>query len=485
MRAASDRPMQNPAEVDSGEALRESERRLRLAVEAARLGIWDWNVITNEMVWSDEAKKIAGLPPDQPVTFEQVRRTTHPEDLPRTSAMARRALDPSRRLSEPYEYRIVRPDGEVRWVIANGEAVFAPDEDGMRAVRYIGTIRDVTDRKQAEQVLQASEARLHIAMDAARLGVWDYDVKTDAVVSSPELARVLGLPADAPLDRGLLASRYYPGDEAKVREAAAAAIKSGERYFQCEFRLRWPNGELRWLLLRAEIRFGQNGAPSGALGVVMDITDRKVAEERQVFLMRELIHRVRNTLASVRAIAGSTLRNARNLKEAETALSARIAALADVHMLLSNSISQRADLREIVTAIIAPHRSADDRISVDGPSLVLDERDSLALAMALHELATNATKYGALSRPEGRVELAWTLDSLDSSGSRLRMTWREAGGPAVAPPTHRGFGMRLIEQALPGGRNTKVELDFAPAGLVCVVEADLVPSTATDSETPR
>ena len=331
--------------------------------------------------------------------------------------------------------RLIRPDGEVRWVVANGEAVFVTDDGGERAIRYIGTIRDITERKHAEADLRESEARLRIAVDAARLGIWDYDIARGSLRGSPELNRILGFAADAPLDLEEVARRYYPGDDAKLRLAAAAALERGERFFESELRFFWADKTMHWFLVRAEILFGPGGKPSGALGAIIDITERKEAEERQVFLMRELIHRVRNTLAAVRAIAGSTLRNARNLKEAETALSARIAALADVHMLLSNSQRRHADLRELVAAIMAPYRSSDDRISAAGPALMLEERESVALSMALHELATNATKYGALSSPDGRVELAWTVEPL-TAGSRLRLTWQEAlrSPGAHAPP---------------------------------------------------
>jgi PAS domain S-box-containing protein len=465
---------------DSTDALRESERRLRLAVEAAQIGIWDWNVLTNEIVWSEEAKAIAGLPPAEPVTFEQISGITHPDDLPRTSAMARHALDPALRSRQQFEYRLLRPDGEVRWVIANGEAVFASVDGQERPVHYIGTIRDITERKRAEADLRQSEARLRIATDAARLGIWEYEAASGALRGSPELNRLLGIPADARLDLEEIANRCYPGDAARVRAAGEAAVRRGERFFDCEFRLYLPDATLRWLLVRAEILLGADAEPSRALGALIDITERKQAEERQVFLMRELIHRVRNTLASVRAIAGSTLRGARNLKEAEAALSARIAALADVHMLLSGQHSGRADLRELVKAIIEPYRSPDNRIAVSGPSLVLDERESVALSMALHELATNATKYGALSSAEGRVELAWDVAPTSDDEVRLQLAWRECNGPPVKPPRRRGFGMRLIEQALAGSPSAEVQLNFAPDGLVCTIAASIAQHRPSD-----
>jgi two-component sensor histidine kinase len=208
------------------------------------------------------------------------------------------------------------------------------------------------------------------------------------------------------------------------------------------------------------------------VGTLRDITGRKAAEERHRFLMREVIHRVRNTLAGVRAIAASTLRNARSLTEAEAVLSARINALANVHTLLGGGHDGLAGLDEIVATVVAPYRDGPDRIRLRGPPVALAERDALALAIAVHELVANAVAHGSLSAATGTVAVDWTVAPA-ADGSDLRLTWREAGGPPVEPPRHRGLGTRLIEQAFGGPDHARVELSFLPGGVVCAIQARL------------
>jgi PAS domain S-box-containing protein len=156
------------------QSLAESEMRLELATAAADIGVWDWDLTSNAMTYSERAKSLFGFPPGSEVTYEMVRDATHPEDLPRTSAMARRALDPKLREREPYEYRIIRPDGEVRWMLAYGNAVFGTAAGETKAVRYLGTIQDITSRKEMEASLRTGESRLRLAIDAGRMAVWEW-----------------------------------------------------------------------------------------------------------------------------------------------------------------------------------------------------------------------------------------------------------------------------------------------------------------------
>ena len=255
-----------------------SQARLELATQAAQLGIWDWNLIDNTFVYSPRAREIYGLPKeDGPIRLEQIQARTHPDDVARTHAMMLRALDPAVRERLPYEYRVVLPDGAVRWVLAYGEVIFAEVDGQVRAVRYTGTLQDITERRRLREALQASETRLRLAIDTGRLAVWDVDLRSDTLVGSPELNRLLGFPADATPTAEEVRKGYPPGERERVKALIDEALARGEDFVEAEFRYIRPGGEARWLLLRAQLQHG-NGTSTRAVGVLMDLTDRRRAE---------------------------------------------------------------------------------------------------------------------------------------------------------------------------------------------------------------
>jgi PAS domain S-box-containing protein len=259
------------------QALRQSEARLELATQAAALGIWDWDVPTDRMTYSPLAKAICGFAPDQDVTYDDARRVTHPDDYPRTSAMAQRALDPAIREVQPYEYRILRPDGSVRWVIANGEAVFAEIDGVVQATRYVGTLRDVTERKQAEQALQeqaaisaqlaegvivaSSEGKLTFVNDAAaRLhGVAELGVEPEHYSDTYHL-----FTED---------NRPYPPLELPLSRALR-----GETVEEARWRIQRPDGTSVLAIGSARPVRNETGAQVGAVLTVRDDTAREAAE---------------------------------------------------------------------------------------------------------------------------------------------------------------------------------------------------------------
>lgn len=259
-------------------ALEESRTQLQIATEAAEIGIWDWDIATGRVSYSARAKAICGFDPDEEITKEDVRRATHPDDEARTTAKARRALDPAIRERGPYEYRVVRRDGAVRWVVASGEAIFGRVDGELRATRYVGTLQDITERKLSEQERLASAARLRLAIEAGGMAVVEADFVRDTVIGSPELNRLLGFPEDAVPTPGEIRAGYLPGERERIHAAARAALARGERTVEAEYRYAWPDGSIRWLMLRAEIVLDDTDRPTKAVGVITDITARKEAE---------------------------------------------------------------------------------------------------------------------------------------------------------------------------------------------------------------
>ncbi|MCR5879404.1 sensor histidine kinase [Phenylobacterium sp. J367] len=211
-------------------------------------------------------------------------------------------------------------------------------------------------------------------------------------------------------------------------------------------------------------------APMPGEGIAVsltDITERRAAEERQRLLVNELNHRVKNTLASVQSIAGQTARRATGIAQFQESFEGRLLALSRAHDVLTRQSWDKADLAEMVHKVLAPLHPGD-RLAVSGPSVRLSPGQALAFAMAFHELATNAAKYGAWSVGAGRVNVDWSVE-----GERLRVVWREEGGPPVTPPDREGFGSRLLRQGLVRELAGSVDLTFPAEGALCVIEAPL------------
>jgi two-component sensor histidine kinase len=215
------------------------------------------------------------------------------------------------------------------------------------------------------------------------------------------------------------------------------------------------------------------------MGVVFrDVTDRKRAEAQRDLLIRELHHRVKNTLATVQAIAAQTFRHEGVEPSVQATFEGRLLTLSAVHSVLTDANWASAELHDVVASTLRPHRAPGrERFAVQGPALRLRPQSAVALSMALHELCTNAIKYGALSVDAGRVDLQWR-----AADGRFRLRWQELDGPPVAEPRRRGFGSRLIERSLAAQLQGDVVIDFQPAGVVCTIDA---PLDAVSEETAK
>lgn len=256
-----------------------------------------------------------------------------------------------------------------------------------------------------------------------------------------------------------------PHDETPMVDA----LRHGNSFRNLEVQVEQPSGRLIWILVNIDPLRDDAGDVVGVINCFQDITDRKLADVRQQLLVNELNHRVKNTLATVQSIAAQTFRDGVG-GEAKKGFEGRLLALSRAHDVLTQENWEGADLKDLVTGVVA--QMCGDRLSFDGPTVHLKPQLALTLSVALHELCTNATKYGALTASEGRVEIAWSLAN-ENPGKRLVLRWSESGGPAVVAPDRRGFGTRVIERSLAREHKAQVDLEFAAPGLRCTLDIPL------------
>ncbi|WP_296594788.1 HWE histidine kinase domain-containing protein [Phenylobacterium sp.] len=331
------------------------------------------------------------------------------------------------------------------------------------------SIDDITERAQAERAMRRSQQRLDMAVEAHGIGIFDWHIPSGKIVWNREEEALFGLPEGGfGGDISDWRKQVLEEDLGRMEAEMSAAMAARQETMNFGFRIRRPDGAIRWVEGAARFLYLPDGTPHRMVGTNMDVTARKTADQHQRLLINELNHRVKNTLAIVQGIAWQSFRPSEVAREAVEAFEGRLAALSAAHDVLTQQSWEAAPIGQIVARALAPHHAGDGRLSVDGPPVDLEPKSAVALGLAMHELATNAVKYGALSTPEGRIEVRWAID-----GARLELTWRETGGPPVARPARRGFGARLLEQGLAEELGGAVRLDFRPEGLVCVVEAAL------------
>jgi PAS domain S-box-containing protein len=570
---------------------------LKLSLDAAEQGAWDYDIASDTPKWDQKTHALFGQPFGARLSFERViGEFVHPDDREKVKTAAHQAMDPAGNGKYVIEHRVVRHDGEIRWLAVQGRVLFEGAGPERRAVRMMGIVRDVTERRRTAEALTESRELLKMALDAGRMGIWRTDfargvVECDELTSDlfglepgqkkhaldefgrfvhPDDLRRVNATWDS-LDVGQTfreeirvrksaeGERWIRGVgekrpdgsegkdiaiglnwditeqkhlEARLRESESlfrsmadnlphivwlhdaegrqefvnqtfcdyfgvtreemrdqkwkvlvhpedaeayaaefAACVRERRPFHAEVRVKNHAGEWRWLESWGLPRFDEARRYLGHVGTSADVTDRKHEEQLRQLLLEELDHRVKNTFALVQAIANQSLRGDRPIEEQRAAFVGRLRALASANDLLTRENWEKASLSELVTEAVFSTGMAADRFAVNGPEVVLQPRQAISLALALHELCTNAVKYGALSKDRGRVAVQWTVR--EDSPEHLRLLWSEHDGPAVSPPDGRGFGSVLLEQALTAELGAEVRMEFRPEGLCCTIEADL------------
>jgi PAS domain S-box-containing protein len=337
-----------------------------------------------------------------------------------------------------------------------------------RKTRQLEKMNVELERRVAERTaeLEASTARLlqseqgrSLALAAGQMGSWEWDVGAEQLSWDEGQYRIFGLDprSFAPTIENMRGLVHLEDWEA-LRGTVDRMSKSA-RTHQTEFRVLRPNGETRWCTGTAAASVDVNGKVVRVSGVTIDITDRKEAEERQTLLAREVDHRARNALAVIQSIIRLT--RAKSVDDYVGAIEGRIKALARAHTLLSDSRWEGADLATLAAEELAPYRTGD-KVGMSGPDVSLEPSTAQGLALALHELATNAAKHGALSSISGRLSLTWQLRP-----DALVLEWNESGGPPIEPPTARSFGLRVIRASIEQQLSGEATFDWDPKGLHC------------------
>ncbi|MFD2055120.1 sensor histidine kinase [Mesorhizobium calcicola] len=329
----------------------------------------------------------------------------------------------------------------------------------------------------AERAIAERRYELETVLETVPAAVWfTYDPKALQVIRNRFAAELMGLPTDVRKsfgtpDRVIDTVAVKDGHTVSREDRPLSRAMRGELTDNEEFAYTLPSGVERFLLSSARPIRDPAGNIIGAVQISLDITDRKRGEEHRKLLVNELNHRVKNTLAVVQAIASQTIRNATTLPEAGRTLSSRLISLAKAHDVLTQKNWSGADLNDLVAASIKPH-AAMDRVQIRGEKVWLPPHVALSFALALHELTTNAIKYGALSNANGRVSISWRL-GIENGHPRLELEWREIGGPTVGPIERKGFGTQLLERIFKSESAGGVRLTFEKSGLICVFQVNL------------
>lgn len=425
----------------------------------------------DQMIWSTRPDgyhdfynarwyEYTGVPPGS-TDGEAWNGMFHPDDQETAWQVWRHSLA----TGETYhiEYRLRHWTGQYRWVLGRARPV--RDVAG-RIVRWYGTCTDIHDLKTAEEELRRSNALLQLISDSTPDMIYAKDRDSRVLYANSAVQKVVGRPLVEILGRS--DAEWAPdADQARlIIENDQHVIETGEIVERDEA-FTQADGEVRWFRsLKAPLR-DLDGAIIGLVGLTSDMTERRRTEERERLLAREVDHRARNLLSIVQSVIQVTRKD--DATELKTALMGRIHALARAHTLLADSRWDGAALSQLLADELAPFDAEEPgRVDLSGPPVSLKPDAAQNLALVIHELTTNSAKYGALSRREGRLTVAWRVD-----GARFHLVWTERGGPAVTPPLRRGFGSTVLKSSVEHQMRGEVLQLWEPEGLVCEISAPM------------
>jgi PAS domain S-box-containing protein len=374
------------------------------------------------------------------------------------------------------EITVEGPNGERSTVLVNIDPLVSPDG---KPIGAISCFQDITERKRMVEALdrgrsdlRLQEQRWNATYNHAAIGIAEVDADGRFIRVNDSITTMTGWTREDLLGRRLFA-RTHPGDKDLDEELYLRQVAGEIDFYSVDRRFICKDGRTIWCVVRSSSVRDAQGKFLYCVRVVHDITERKLAEERQKLLIDELNHRVKNTLATVQSLATQTAHGTDTPAAFREAFEGRLIALSHAHDQLTRRHWGSAELRDIVDGATAPYAGdTPGRIETEGDSITIRPRAALTLALVLHELTTNAAKYGALSVPDGRVMVRWQIQDAPSR-PLLTLEWRERGGPPVAAPSRQGFGTRFIDGSVQTELRGTARLAFDAAGLCCTIAIPL------------
>jgi PAS domain S-box-containing protein len=364
-------------------------------------------------------------------------------------------------------------------VLLNIDPLF--DAEG-RLIGVINCFQDITERQRmvealahSQQELREQEERWNATYEHAAIGIVEIDAEGRFLRVNEAICSIVGGTREELLGWRLF-GRTHPGDRDVDGELYRRQVAGEIGFYSIDKRFIRRDGRMIWMGVRSQTVRDPSGKFLYGVRVVQDITERKEAEARQKLLIDELNHRVKNTLATVQSLAAQTARGTDSPEEFRQAFEGRLIALSQAHDQLTRRHWQSADLRDIISGVAGPHLSRpEEQLGIEGEAITVSPRIALTMALVLHEMTTNATKYGALSQPEGRIEIGWQIERRPSKSSLLHIEWRERNGPPVEEPARPGFGSRFIQGSVTAELRGSVRMEFNPDGLRCTIDIPLDP----------
>lgn len=390
---------------------------------------------------------------------------------PPDRTLVRDAVDAAVAAQQPIdiEHRYIRPDGETGWLYSRAVPVFG---EQCTITEWFGMSTDITSRRLAERELAHGAQMLRVASEIGKVGLWDWNVETGDIYWSDEHYRMEGYkPGEVVPSYELWSERVHPDDREAAAAQIAAAMESGHDYVN-EYRVRRPDGEVVWVSARGRFLYDEHGKPMRMLGAMVDTTQRRREEEWQRLLVAELQHRVRNLIGMVRSVARLSAPSHRHVDEYVDHLIGRLQAMGRTQSTLTRTPGRSVDLAELVREELLVHAVQPDQCHVEGPDIALSPHAAEIVTLAIHELATNSVKYGALG-DTGHIRIVWTAEPRGET-PWLALRWQETSPLQKARHNRKGFGRKLIEERVPYELQGEGRFTVHDTGVLVELEFPLV-----------